>query len=233
MGRPRRRSAQGPASARSRVRVPWRGARAGAAARSRHLRRVRGFHITCVHNTQVRPVFPGRVLKLVDIYLTRVHNMHVLIVDERWRAVVRRAITSIAIILILTVTAGCASVSGEQAPQANGIGPITFAIGSDDITWLTPVISGWNRAHPDQKVTELLLPEASNVQLDQLVANLQAKSPIYDVIDMDVVWTAQFASNGWIIQLSPTQFPLSGFLKPAVQSAIYQGKLWAVPDYSN
>ena len=145
----------------------------------------------------------------------------------------RRAITSIAIILILTVTAGCASVSGEQAPQANGIGPITFAIGSDDITWLTPVIDGWNRAHPDQKVTELLLPEASNVQLDQLVANLQAKSPIYDVIDMDVVWTAQFASNGWIIPLSPKPFHLDRFLEPAVKTAMYQGHLWAVPDYSN
>jgi multiple sugar transport system substrate-binding protein len=146
----------------------------------------------------------------------------------------RRAIAGIAILLTLAGCAsGCDSAGGEQAPQANGIGPITFAIGSDDIAWLNPVINGWNRAHPDQKVTELLLPEASNVQLDQLVANLQAKSPIYDVIDMDVVWTAEFASNGWIIQLSPTQFPLSGFLKPAVKSAMYQGKLWAVPDYSN
>jgi multiple sugar transport system substrate-binding protein len=145
----------------------------------------------------------------------------------------RRAVTSIAAVLLLSLTAGCAAASGAQAPEANGIGPITFAIGSDDIAWLTPVIAGWNKAHPDQKVTPLLLPEASNVQLDQLVANLQAKSPIYDVIDMDVVWTAEFASNGWIIPLSATQFPLTGFLKPAVRTAMYQGHLWAVPDYSN
>jgi len=145
----------------------------------------------------------------------------------------RRAIASIATILTLALSAGCTSASGEQAPQADGIGPITFAIGSDDIAWLNPVIAGWNKAHPDQKVTALLLPEGSNVQLDQLVANLQAKSPIYDVIDMDVVWTAEFASNGWIIPLSTTQFPLAGFLKPAVRTALYQGKLWAVPDYSN
>jgi multiple sugar transport system substrate-binding protein len=146
----------------------------------------------------------------------------------------RRAIASIAIVLILAATAGCATASGAQAPQANGMGPITFAIGSDDIArWLTPVIDGWNRAHPDEKVTPLLLPEASNVQLDQLVANLQAKSPIYDVIDMDVVWTAEFASNGWIIPLSPAQFPLTAFLKPAIKTAMYQGKLWALPDYSN
>jgi multiple sugar transport system substrate-binding protein len=145
----------------------------------------------------------------------------------------RRAIAGLATVLTLTATAGCASASRQQAPQANGIGPITFAIGSDDIEWLTPVIDGWNEAHPDQKVTELLLPEASNVQLDQLAANLQAKSPIYDVIDMDVVWTAQFASNGWIISLPRSAFPLGDFLGPAVKTAMYQGKLWAVPDYSN
>jgi multiple sugar transport system substrate-binding protein len=147
----------------------------------------------------------------------------------------RRAIAGIAVLLTLAGCASaCDSAGAEQAPQANGIGPITFAIGSDDTAhWLTPVIDGWNEAHPNQKVTPLLLPEASNVQLDQLVANLQAKSPIYDVIDMDVVWTAEFASNGWIIPLSTSQFPLSGFLKPAVSTAMYQGKLWAVPDYSN
>jgi multiple sugar transport system substrate-binding protein len=145
----------------------------------------------------------------------------------------RRAIATAATVLLLAVTAGCASASEQQAPQANGIGPITFAIGSDDIGWLGPVIQSWNQAHPGQQVTELLLPEASNVQLDQLVANLQAKSPIYDVIDMDVVWTAEFASNGWILSLSPKQFDLSAFLPSALNTARYQNQLWAIPDYSN
>jgi multiple sugar transport system substrate-binding protein len=128
---------------------------------------------------------------------------------------------------------GCASAAGEQAPSVNGIGPITFAIGSDDIGWLRPVIKEWDTKHPDQDVTPLYLPEAANVQLDQLVANLQAKSPVYDVIGMDVVWTAEFASNGWIIPLPASQFPLREFLAPAVNTAIYQGRLYAVPDYSN
>src|SRR5580698_9053514 len=152
-------------------------------------------------------------------------------VASLWRPVMRRAIAGIAILLTLAGCAsGCDSAGGEQAPQANGIGPITFAVGSDDIAWLNPVINGWNRAHPDQKVTELLLPEASNVQLDQLVANLQAKSPIYDVIDMDVVWTAEFASNGWILALAPKDFGyLKGFFPSAVATAYYQGRLYAVP----
>ncbi|MGD0067675.1 MAG: ABC transporter substrate-binding protein [Streptosporangiaceae bacterium] len=136
----------------------------------------------------------------------------------------------------LLFTVGCTSggtSSGRSAPSTNGIGPITLAIGKDNPGWLQGVITGWNKQNPSQKVTLLLLPEASNDQLAQLVANLQAKSDEYDVIDMDVIWTAEFASNGWIIPLPESQFPLDDFLKPAVDTAMYQGRLYAVPDYSN
>jgi multiple sugar transport system substrate-binding protein len=133
--------------------------------------------------------------------------------------------------------AGCSPASGAASTGAtsltNGIGPITFAIGSDDITWLTPVLNAWNASHPGQRVTPLYLPEAANDQLAQLVANLQAKSDAYDVIDLDVVWTAEFASAGWIIPLPASKFPLGSFLPPAVATAMYQGRLYAIPDYSN
>jgi len=149
----------------------------------------------------------------------------------------RRAMPGIAVITAgLLLTAGCVAggtSSGGSAPSTDGIGPITFAIGQDNSGWLQGVITGWNKQNPNQKVTLLLLPEASNDQLAQLVANLQAKSDEYDVIDMDVIWTAEFASNGWIIPLPESQFPLGDFLKPAVDTAMYQGRLYAVPDYSN
>ena len=152
----------------------------------------------------------------------------------------RRAMPGIAAVVIgfflAATAAGCASGGaspGGSAPSTNGIGPITLAIGKDNSGWVQGVITGWNKRYPNQKVTLLLLPEASNDQLAQLVANLQAKSDEYDVIDMDVIWTAEFASNGWIIPLPESQFPLKDFLKPAVDTAMYQGRLYAVPDYSN
>src|SRR5271156_3336983 len=148
----------------------------------------------------------------------------------------RRALRGFAVIAAgLLLTTGCAAGGGAAgtAPSTNGVGPITLAIGKDNASWLQGVITGWNKLYPGQKVTLLLLPEASNDQLAQLVANLQAKSDEYDVIDMDVIWTAEFASNGWIIPLPQNQFPLAQFLKPAVASAMYQGRLYAVPDYSN
>ena len=149
----------------------------------------------------------------------------------------RRAIPGIAVLaaglLYLTGCTAAGAPAGGPAPSADEVGPITVAIGKDNSGWLQGVIAGWNSGHPGQKVTLLLLPEAANDQLAQLVANLQAKSDLYDVIDMDVIWTAEFASNGWIIPLPESQFPLGDFLKPAVDTAMYQGHLYAVPDYSN
>ena len=149
------------------------------------------------------------------------------------------AVTAAAVVSL----AGCTSASGAASGSASGgsggssltdgIGPITFAIGSDDISWLTPVLNAWNARHPGQRVTPLYLPQAANDQLAQLIANLQAKSDSYDVIDLDVVWMAEFASAGWIIPLPASKFPLQDFLPPAVATAMYQGRLYAVPDYSN
>ena len=136
---------------------------------------------------------------------------------------------------VLVLAAGCGLLPAapgtlDAASQACG-SSLTFAIGPDDIGWLTPIIAAWNKAHPHTQVQPLYLPQAANGQLAQLTADLQARSCLYDVIDMDVTWTAQFASSGWITPLAG--FPTGGFLKPAVDTARYDGRLYAVPDYTN
>jgi len=151
----------------------------------------------------------------------------------------RRAIIAAATVAVagaLMLTAGCTPDSpsaGGTAPSTNGIGPITFATGKDDAGFFETLIGPWNKAHPNERVTLLLLPEAENGQLAQLTANLQAGSSVYDVIDMDVIWTAEFASAGWILPLESSMFQVKDFLHPAVATATYDGHLWAVPYYSN
>jgi multiple sugar transport system substrate-binding protein len=143
----------------------------------------------------------------------------------------------LATVACLALVVGCGLLPAapgtmDSAGQSCGSSSaITFAIGPDDVSWLQPIIATWNKENPGDQVTALYLPQTSNGQLATLVANLQARSCLYDVIDMDVTWTAQFASSGWIIPLSG--FPASGFLKPAVKTAMYDGRLYAVPDYAN
>ncbi len=82
-------------------------------------------------------------------------------------------------------------------------------------------------------MTPIYLPDDADDQYAQLVANLQAHSTVYDVMSLDVIWTAEFASSGWITPISAAPFPLASFLRPAVATATYQGHLYAVPFTSN
>src|SRR5689334_15896162 len=77
----------------------------------------------------------------------------------RWRLLPSGAIAAVL------VAAGCApgsTPSGGTAPSANGIGPITFAVGEDDANIFAALIEPWNRANPSQRVTLMRLPEAEN-----------------------------------------------------------------------
>jgi len=159
------------------------------------------------------------------------------------RASMRRArVSGLVLTSILCGTvSGCAVVAAgaDPAPAGGGtaritaVGPITFATGKVDTGYLRPLLAEWNREHPGQHVTPIYLPDDADDQYAQLVANLQAHSTAYDVMSLDVIWTAEFASSGWITPISAAPFPLGSFLRPAVATATYQGHLYAVPFTSN
>jgi multiple sugar transport system substrate-binding protein len=125
-----------------------------------------------------------------------------------------------------------ASAAGSSA-SLSGVGPITFATGKVDTGYLRQLTAEWNAAHPRQKVTVIYLPDDADDQYAQLVTNLQAHSSVYDVMSLDVIWTAEFASSGWITPISSRPFKLDQLLRPAVATAMYQGHLYAVPFTSN
>jgi len=132
--------------------------------------------------------------------------------------------------------AGCTS-AGQAGPGSraalDGTGPFTFVTGRDTTGYLRGVLSAWNAAHPDQPAQLIELPEAADDQRAQMVTNLQARSDRYDVLNLDVPWTAEFADAGWIVPLDRREFPLDRFLRPAVATAEFEGRLYAVPYTSN
>ncbi|MEV1204423.1 ABC transporter substrate-binding protein [Microbispora rosea] len=145
---------------------------------------------------------------------------------------VRRALAALATLLV----AGCAGLadSGTRSTVgSDGTGPITLAIGRDTTAYLRPLLDRWNQAHPDEPVSLLELPEAADEQRAQMVANLQAHNDVYDVLALDVMWTAEFADAGWIAPLDRSLFPLDKLLKGVADTAIYRDRLWAAPYTSN
>ncbi|MEV4378761.1 ABC transporter substrate-binding protein [Streptosporangium sp. NPDC049644] len=139
----------------------------------------------------------------------------------------------IPVVLAVLLVAGCSAAGSQETERFGGTGPFTLVIGRDTTAYLQPLLDRWNQTHPEERVSLLELPEAADEQRAQMVANLQAGSDRYDVLGLDVVWTAEFAEAGWILPLDRAMFPLDRFLPPVVDTALYRGKLWAVPYTSN
>jgi multiple sugar transport system substrate-binding protein len=143
-------------------------------------------------------------------------------------------------ILALTLSAcgggGGTTGGGGTDAEANldGRGPITYVQGKDNSNVVRPLIEKWNAAHPNEKVTFKEQTDQADQQHDDLVQNFQAKNVNYDVVDVDVVWTAEFAAKGWLQPLKDKMaLDTSAMLKPTVDSATYKGTMYAAPQTSD
>ncbi len=143
-------------------------------------------------------------------------------------------------VLALTLSAcggggGGGTTAGGDAEQGlDGRGPITYVQGKDNSNVVRPLIEKWNAAHPNEKVTFKEQTDQADQQHDDLVQNFQAKNANYDVVSVDVVWTAEFAAKGWLQPLKDKMaLDTSAMLKPTVDSASYKGTLYAAPQNSD
>src|SRR5215203_6707121 len=123
---------------------------------------------------------------------------------------------------------GCGGGSG-------GSGDLIFAWGPDDAQGTVATLIKKFNEQSDFNVVHRVMPADTGTYFDKLRTQLQAGSGGVDVIGGDVIWPAQLAANGWIVDLSD-KFPESEqkkFLDAPLQSVSYDGKVWGVPWYTD
>jgi multiple sugar transport system substrate-binding protein len=145
-----------------------------------------------------------------------------------------------AAVIAASLLAACSSNDNSStggntggSSALEGRGPITFATGKDTSGNLQNQINTWNSSHPNEQARVIELPESADQQRAQMIQNAQTKSDAYTILNLDVVWTAEFAANRWILELPKDQFQMEKFLAPTVDSASYRDKLYGVPSTSD
>lgn len=89
------------------------------------------------------------------------------------------------------------------------------------------LIEAWDESRTDVRVEIVKLPSAADDARAQLVAALQSGSADYDVVNIDVAWTAEFAAGKLI---RPWKGKLPEDMWPQVaRTAEFRGRTWAVP----
>ncbi|GGX69407.1 ABC transporter substrate-binding protein [Streptomyces fructofermentans] len=148
----------------------------------------------------------------------------------RWIRAAGRGLLVVAVTMSGYVASGKSSEGAHEA----GRGPLTLATAGDLTNYLGPLLEGWNRGHPGEKVTLVELPDSADETHAQMATDLRSGDRSrFDVLNIDVAWTSEFAAAGWIAPLPRGRFPLDSFLSPVVDTATYDGRLYAVPYVTN
>jgi len=113
-------------------------------------------------------------------------------------------------------------------------GNVTFCLGKDTSGDKTQALKDFNKAQSDVKADMLEFSTSADEQRTQFVQRQEAKSGECDVFYADVIWTAEFASQKWVYDMTPYVESRKADLIPAtLDTATYDGKVWAMPQQTD
>ena len=113
-------------------------------------------------------------------------------------------------------------------------GDITFCTGKDTTGSKTAGVKEFNAQNPEITVKLLEFPESADEQRNQFVTRQEAKSAECDVFYSDVIWTAEFAVQKWLYDMTPyVESRKDEFIESTFDTATYQDKVWGVPHKTN
>ncbi|KRE36514.1 ABC transporter substrate-binding protein [Paenibacillus sp. Soil724D2] len=160
--------------------------------------------------------------------------------------------------LLLSMTAGlaaCSSGTAEKQVQPSNEQPkesqkavesqkptsekvkIVFSQGADQTEGTKKLVAAFQAKHPNIEVEVREFPNDSSQMHDQLVTILGGKSAEVDVVNLDVVWPAEFAQAGFILPLDrlikDDNVDTSKYLKGGIDAGYFNGQQWALPRYNN
>jgi multiple sugar transport system substrate-binding protein len=116
----------------------------------------------------------------------------------------------------------------------NATGEVTVCMGKDTGGDVTAAVKAFNAQ--DNGVTAKLLEFSTSAdeQRASFVQRQEAKSGECDVFSSDVIWTAEFASQKWLYDLTPYVETREKEVIPATLETVnYDGKFWGMPQQTD
>jgi trehalose/maltose transport system substrate-binding protein len=111
-------------------------------------------------------------------------------------------------------------------------GSVTYCTGKDTSGGQKQSVRDFNAKFGAKGLTAKLLefPEAADEQRNQFVQRQEAKSAECDIFYADVIWTAEFAQQGWLMDMSAyVKQRADEFIPSTLETTHYLGRYWGVP----
>jgi multiple sugar transport system substrate-binding protein len=169
------------------------------------------------------------------------------------RAKVRVALAVVLAVCLAVVVAACGSDSGSSSSGGGGgkkisgakvidpasmdsppKGTIHYCTGKDTTGAAHQVVADFNKKYPGYTVQLTEFPASADQQRAQFIQRQQAKSNDCDVFNSDVIWTAEFASQKWLYDMTPYVDKSKGkYIAAPLETVHYGGKYWGAPAASD
>ena len=136
---------------------------------------------------------------------------------------------------------GGTEVKGAKVIDAKSLenppkGTVKYCQGKDTTGSAKALIKDFNAKYSAQGYKAALteFPASADQQRTQFIQRQQAKSDDCDVFSSDVIWTAEFASQKWLYDLTPyVEAQKSKYIAAPLETVHYGGKFWGVPETSD
>jgi len=115
-------------------------------------------------------------------------------------------------------------------------GTIHYCTGKDTTGAAHQMIADFNKKYSSQGYKAVLteFPASADQQRAQFIQRQQAKSNDCDVFNSDVIWTAEFASQKWLYDLTPyVEKSKDTYINAPLETVHYGGKYWGAPASSD
>jgi multiple sugar transport system substrate-binding protein len=115
---------------------------------------------------------------------------------------------------------------------ANGAkGTVTYCQGKDTAGNAHAWVKAYNAKNTGITVKLLEFPASADAQRQQFIQRQQAKSGDCDIFSSDVIWTAEFASQKWIYDMTPVvNARKSEFIGAPLETVHFENKYFGVPE---
>src|SRR4051794_41510110 len=87
------------------------------------------------------------------------------------------------------------------------------------------------KEHPGIKVAQRVTPDAADQKHQLYVQWLNAGASDPDILQLDVIWTPEFAAAGWILPLNQFVPDIAAFFPATIAANEWRGSLFALPPF--
>lgn len=131
--------------------------------------------------------------------------------------------------LILVTALACSLSCAKRPDQVAAV--VRVMLPASERPFWRPIVERFARSHPGARVELVEGPESTDLREDLYTASLLARDPTFDLVYMDVTWTAKFAAAGWLRPLDGVFTPAESesLLPAALAAGRYAGRLYRMP----